>query len=84
MQVLYPVLVIGVGRFKDDIVPINVHQVYLDEYEKRQERSYIIDTDEGPRASTLAGLGRLRPVFAQEGTVTAANASQTSDGAAFT
>ncbi|MEJ6777614.1 MAG: acetyl-CoA C-acyltransferase [Crocinitomicaceae bacterium] len=74
---------IKAGRFKDDIVPINVHQVYLDEYEKRQERSYIIDTDEGPRASTLAGLGKLRPVFAQGGTVTAGNSSQTSDGAAF-
>ena len=74
---------IKAGKFKDDIVPINVHQVYLDEYEKRQERSYIIDTDEGPRASTLAGLGKLKPVFAQGGTVTAGNSSQTSDGAAF-
>ena len=74
---------IKAGRFKDDIVPINVHQVYLDEYEKRQERSFIVDTDEGPRASTLAGLGRLRPVFAQGGSVTAGNSSQTSDGAAF-
>ena len=74
---------IKAGSFKDDIVPINVHQVYLDEYEKRQERSYTIDTDEGPRVSTLAGLGKLRPVFAQDGTVTAGNSSQTSDGAAF-
>ena len=74
---------IKAGRFKDDIVPINVHQVYLDEYEKRQERSFIVDTDEGPRASTLAALGRLRPVFAQGGSVTAGNSSQTSDGAAF-
>ncbi len=74
---------IKAGRFKDDIVPINVNQVYLDEYEKRQERSFIVDTDEGPRASTLEGLGRLRPVFAQGGSVTAGNSSQTSDGAAF-
>jgi len=74
---------IKAGRFKDDIVPINVNQVYLDEYEKRQERNYIVDTDEGPRASTLEGLGRLRPVFAQGGSVTAGNSSQTSDGAAF-
>ncbi|MGB0915774.1 MAG: thiolase family protein [Crocinitomicaceae bacterium] len=74
---------IKAGKFKDDIVPINVNQVYLDEYEKRQERSFIVDTDEGPRASTLAGLGRLRPVFAQDGSVTAGNSSQTSDGAAF-
>ena len=71
------------GRFVDDIVPINVSQVYLDENEKRQERNYIVDTDEGPRSSTLEGLGRLRPVFASDGSVTAGNSSQTSDGAAF-
>jgi len=72
------------GRFKDDIVPINVNEVYLDENEKRQERSYIVDTDEGPRAgSTLEALARLRPVFAAGGSVTAGNSSQTSDGAAF-
>tara|TARA_R110002072_G_scaffold282761_1_gene445838 strand:- start:62259 stop:63434 length:1176 start_codon:yes stop_codon:yes gene_type:complete len=71
------------GRFVDDIVPINVNHVYLDENEKRQERNYIVDTDEGPRASTLEGLGRLRPVFAAGGSVTAGNSSQTSDGAAF-
>ncbi len=72
------------GRFKDDIVPIHVNEVYLDENEKRQERSYVVDTDEGPRAgSTLEALARLRPVFAQGGTVTAGNSSQTSDGAAF-
>ncbi|CAG5083319.1 thiolase family protein [Parvicella tangerina] len=71
------------GRFKDDIVPITVKEVYLDENEKRQEREYVVDTDEGPRASTLEGLGKLRPVFAQGGTVTAGNSSQTSDGAAF-
>jgi len=75
---------ISSGRFKDDIVPITVNQVYLDENEKRQERSFIADTDEGPRAgSTLEGLAKLRPVFAQGGSVTAANSSQTSDGAAF-
>jgi len=72
------------GRFKDDIVPIHVNEVYLDENEKRQERSYVVDTDEGPRAgSTLEALARLRPVFTQGGTVTAGNSSQTSDGAAF-
>lgn len=74
---------IKAGRFKDDIVPINVKQIYLDENEKRQERSYIVDTDEGPRASTLEGLNRLKPVFANGGSVTAGNSSQTSDGAAF-
>ena len=71
------------GRFVDDIVPITVNQVYLDANEKRQEKSYIVDTDEGPRSSTLEGLGRLRPVFAADGSVTAGNSSQTSDGAAF-
>ena len=75
---------ISSGRFKDDIVPITVNEVYLDENEKRQERSFIADTDEGPRAgSSLEGLAKLSPVFAQGGSVTAANSSQTSDGAAF-
>lgn len=71
------------GRFKEDIVPVEVEEVYLDENEKRQVRKYIVDTDEGPRASTVEGLGKLRPVFANEGSVTAGNSSQTSDGAAF-
>lgn len=71
------------GRFKDDIVPITVKEVYLDENEKRQEREYVVDTDEGPRKSSMEALARLRPVFAQGGTVTAGNSSQTSDGAAF-
>jgi len=71
------------GRFVDDIVPITVNQVYLDANEKRQEKSFVVDTDEGPRSSTLEGLGRLRPVFAADGSVTAGNSSQTSDGAAF-
>jgi acetyl-CoA acyltransferase len=71
------------GRFKDDIVPVEVEEVYLDENEKRQVRKYIVDTDEGPRASTVEALGKLRPVFANGGSVTAGNSSQTSDGAAF-
>ncbi|MFT6245424.1 MAG: acetyl-CoA acyltransferase [Salibacteraceae bacterium] len=71
------------GRFEDDIVPIDVKHIFLDENEKRQEKIYTVDTDEGPRSSTLEGLGRLRPVFANGGSVTAGNSSQTSDGAAF-
>jgi acetyl-CoA acyltransferase len=71
------------GRFKDDIVPIEVEHIFLDENEKRQTKTYTVDTDEGPRQSTLEGLAKLRPVFNQNGTVTAGNASQTSDGAAF-
>jgi acetyl-CoA acyltransferase len=72
------------GRFVDDIVPINVEHIYLDENEKRNVNNYTIDTDEGPRASSIEGLARLKPVFAQGGSVTAGNSSQTSDGAAFT
>lgn len=72
------------GKFKSGIVPINVHEVYLDENNKRQERDYIVDTDEGPRkGSTIEALSKLKPVFAQGGSVTAGNSSQTSDGAAF-
>lgn len=71
------------GRFKDDIVPVEVERIFLDANEKRQVEKYIVDTDEGPRASTLEALGGLKPVFANGGSVTAGNSSQTSDGAAF-
>lgn len=74
---------IKAGRFKDDIVPVTVENIFLDENEKRQVKSYVVDTDEGPRASTLDALGALKPVFANGGSVTAGNSSQTSDGAAF-
>jgi acetyl-CoA acyltransferase len=71
------------GRFKDDIVPVEVERIFLDANEKRQVEKYIVDTDEGPRASTLEALAGLKPVFANGGSVTAGNSSQTSDGAAF-
>jgi acetyl-CoA acyltransferase len=71
------------GRFKEDIVSIEVEHIFLDENEKRQVKNYIVDTDEGPRASTLEALAGLKPVFANGGSVTAGNSSQTSDGAAF-
>ncbi|MFT6716067.1 MAG: acetyl-CoA acyltransferase [Saprospiraceae bacterium] len=72
------------GRFKEDIVPITVKEIFLDKNEKRQEREHIIDTDEGPRKGTnIDALAKLRPVFAAGGSVTAGNSSQTSDGAAF-
>jgi acetyl-CoA acyltransferase len=74
---------IQAGRFNDDIVPIEVEHIFLDAQEKRQVKTYTVDTDEGPRASTLDGLARLKPVFANGGSVTAGNSSQTSDGAAF-
>lgn len=71
------------GRFKEDIVPVNIEHIFLDENEKRQVKNYTVDTDEGPRASTLEALAGLKPVFANGGSVTAGNSSQTSDGAAF-
>lgn len=73
------------GYFKNGILPITVKEVYLNEKNKRAEREVIIDTDEGPRADTSPeALAKLPTVFAQGGTVTAGNSSQTSDGAAFT
>jgi acetyl-CoA acyltransferase len=72
------------GVFDAEIAPIEVTEVYLDAQEKRQERKFIINKDEGPRKDTsLEGLAKLKPVFAQGGSVTAGNSSQTSDGAAF-
>lgn len=71
------------GKFKDEIVPIEVEHIFLDENEKRQVKKYTVDTDEGPRPSKIEKLNSLRPVFAQGGSVTAGNSSQTSDGAAF-
>ncbi len=72
------------GYFKTGILAIQVQEVYLDEKGKKQQRSFVVDTDEGVRADTsLDGLAKLKPAFAVNGTVTAGNASQTSDGAAF-
>jgi acetyl-CoA acyltransferase len=72
------------GRFKAQIAPIQVDEVYVDERMKKQKRTTIVDTDEGPRRDTsMEALAKLKPVFAQGGTVTAGNSSQTSDGAAF-
>lgn len=72
------------GYFKPGILPINVEEIYLDAKGKKQSRSYIVDTDEGPRADTsMEALAKLKPAFAAGGVVTAGNSSQTSDGAAF-
>jgi acetyl-CoA acyltransferase len=71
------------GKFTDEIVPITVEHIFLDENEKRKVTSYVVSKDEGPRQSTLDALAALKPVFAQGGSVTAGNSSQTSDGAAF-
>ena len=71
------------GRFKDEIVPIKVKEVVV-ENGKKVERDFVMDTDEGYRKdTTTAALAKLRPVFALDGMVTAGNSSQTSDGAAF-
>ena len=73
------------GYFTKGILPINVKEVYVNEKGKKAEREFAVDTDEGPRADTsLEVLAKLPPVFAQGGSVTAGNSSQTSDGAAFT
>lgn len=76
---------IEAGKFKDEIVPFNVEEVYYDaEKGKRKTRNFVVDTDEGPRKDTsMEVLAKLRPAFKQGGSVTAGNSSQTSDGAAF-
>lgn len=70
--------------FKEDIAPITVEEVFLDEKGKRAVKSYTVEVDEGPRRGTsIEALSKLRPVFANRGSVTAGNSSQMSDGAAF-
>lgn len=72
------------NKFKSEIVPINVEETFIDEKGKKKTKSFVFDTDEGPRADTdLEKLSKLKPVFDAAGCVTAGNASQTSDGAAF-
>ncbi|MGN6267426.1 MAG: acetyl-CoA C-acyltransferase [Ginsengibacter sp.] len=72
------------GYFKSGILPMTVEEVYLDKNLKKQSRSFVVDTDEGVRADTsMEALAKLKPAFANGGTVTAGNSSQTSDGAAF-
>jgi acetyl-CoA acyltransferase len=73
------------GNFDASIVPITVSENYFDAASgKKQTRTWTVSKDEGPRAdTTIEALGKLKPVFAMGGTVTAGNASQTSDGAAF-
>jgi len=71
-------------KFKGEIVPITVKEVYVDENMKKKTREFVVEKDEGIRAdTTVEGLAKLKPVFAAGGTVTAGNSSQTSDGAAF-
>lgn len=71
------------GAFDNQIVPIDIEEIYIDDNGKKATRNYTVDRDEGPRANTsLGALAKLRPVFANNGSVTAGNSSQTSDGAA--
>ena len=75
---------IETGKFESQIAPVVVNHVFLDENEKKQEKKYVVKTDEGPRKnSNIKALSKLRPVFKNGGTVTAGNSSQTSDGASF-
>lgn len=75
---------IKAGKFKEEIVPITVQEMYVDADGKKKTREFVVDTDEGPREDTsVEALARLKPVFRMGGQVTAGNSSQTSDGAAF-
>jgi acetyl-CoA acyltransferase len=70
------------GKFKSQIVPVEVEETYYEDG-KALKRKFTVDQDEGPRLSSLEALGALKPAFAQNGSVTAGNSSQMSDGAAF-
>ncbi len=71
------------GKFKDEIVPVTVEEVYVEDG-KRKKREFVVDTDECVRPETnMVGLAKLRPAFKNNGQVTAGNSSPTSDGAAF-
>ncbi len=73
---------IAEGKFADEIVPVEVEQHYVDENNKPQVKTFTFDKDEGIRVGTSAEtLAKLRPAFSIKGSVTAGNASQTSDGA---
>lgn len=72
------------GKFDSQIVPINIEQTFVNENGKKESKSYIVSKDEGPRlGTTIEALANLKPVFAADGSVTAGNSSQMSDGAAF-
>lgn len=71
------------GKFSKEIVPVTIEETYYDNG-KRKKRSFVVDTDEGPRKdTTVEALAKLKPAFKTGGIVTAGNSSQTSDGAAF-
>ncbi len=71
------------GHFDDEIVPVEVTTTRICSKGKAKSATALFSTDEGPRADTsLEALAKLKPVFHAQGTVTAGNSSQTSDGAA--
>ena len=75
---------IEAGKFSDEILPIDIEEVYVNDKGKKASKSFTVAQDEGPRKdTTIEALSKLKPVFATPGTVTAGNSSQTSDGAAF-
>ena len=72
------------NRFQDQIVPIEIEETFVNDAGKKETKKYTINKDEGPRKGTnIEALSKLRPVFAEGGSVTAGNSSQMSDGAAF-
>ena len=72
------------GKFNSQIVPIEIEETYINDHGKKVSRKYKVESDEGPRKDTsIELLNKLRPVFASNGSVTAGNSSQMSDGAAF-
>ena len=74
---------IAEGKFVDEIVPVEVMKRFVDGNGKYQEKSVLFEMDEGVRTGTsMEVLAKLRPAFSVKGSVTAGNASQTSDGAA--
>ena len=71
------------GKFKEEIVPLDVHVTQVNGNGGAETKQFVFDTDEGVRRDTsLEALNKLKPVFAAKGSVTAGNSSQTSDGAA--
>src|SRR5438270_875822 len=76
---------VAAGKFKDEIVPVNVFVDEIDEKGRVRRKEIVFAQDEGPRGDTsLEGLAKLKPAFHANGTVTAGNSSQMSDGAAAT
>jgi acetyl-CoA acyltransferase len=74
---------IAAGKFKEEIVPLDVHVTQVNGNGGAETKQFVFDTDEGVRRDTsLEALNKLKPVFAAKGSVTAGNSSQTSDGAA--